>query len=151
MPKSCFQYFLLPCYCVLPSLSVIPSSILHSDKTPTSFSCVHFPLTRLDFRFPLFSFSLPCMLSSSLSWSLLQIFNQYLFFSFSSFLYVEYVCDVCRVQLVTVTSKYCRQCFNSLCCSSLTTEPKGLSAMPPPCPSFPTLLQISDDELPFCK
>ncbi len=71
MPESCFQYFLLPCYCKPPSVLVTPSSISDTRTTPMSLTSAVFISCRFlfnsSFEFLCPHFLLipsPCMLSA---------------------------------------------------------------------------------------
>lgn len=83
LPESCFQYFLLPCYCI-PPISLCNSFLdIYWKKfpCPSPLLCSS-PAIPSELVSSLFSLSLnssPCMLSSPL----LQISNQYLFSSHS--------------------------------------------------------------------
>lgn len=142
MPDSCFQYFLLPCYCIPPSVLVTPFLIFDTGTTPTSLTSAAFPavsfLTRLHLNLSVLTLSyfpsLHAVFSSSSPLNLLTSICSLLILLFFFPFYVEYVCDhlPCATSHSLVSIVLRLQCFNSLCCSSLTTEAEGVSAMPPP-------------------
>lgn len=141
MPESCFQYFFAPmllytsigpCNSFLDiwhwnSSHILPSPQPCSFPAPSFLTCLHLNLSLLTFSYFL---SLHAVLTSScppprslLSTNLWPVF---VLFSFLSFSFLCWVClwlfapvQLKSLSLVSIVSRL--QCFNSLCCSSLTT------------------------------